>query len=99
MIVARGGSMADPEGHPTAHNQSMLFAWLDRRGFTYGNEELSIPLLQGIARRGGRYWIAETGELGDALGARAAQQFRLLDRCAAGYLLYDLDATPDPEAR
>jgi hypothetical protein len=99
MIVARGGSVADDAGHPTAHNQSMLFAWLDRRGFTYGNEELSIPLLQGIARRGGRYWIAETNELGGETGAGSARQFRLLDRCGPRYVLYDLGAPPDQASR
>jgi hypothetical protein len=99
MIVVRGGSMTDAGGHATAHNQSMLFAWLDRRGFTYGNEELSIPLLEGIARRGGRYWIAETDELGGALGAGVERRFRRLDRCDASYLLYDLGAPPEPAAR
>jgi hypothetical protein len=99
MIVARGGSIADQDGYPTAHNQSMLFAWLDRRGFTYGNEELSIPLLEGISRRGGRYWIAESAELGGAMGAGVARRFHLLDRCDTGYVLYDLGAPPDRGAR
>jgi hypothetical protein len=99
MIVARGGSIADQDGYPTAHNQSMLFAWLDRRGFTYGNEELTIPLLEGMARRGGRYWIAETSELRDALGAAAGARFHLLARCDPGYVLYDLGAEPATGAR
>jgi len=99
MIVVRGGSIADEDGFPTAHNQSMFFAWLDRRGFTYGNEELAIPVLQDIARRGGRYWIAETSELRGAMSAAAAQSFHFVARCDPGYVLYDLGAPLAEEAR
>ena len=30
LIVTRGGALYDDEGMPVAHNESMLFAWLDR---------------------------------------------------------------------
>jgi hypothetical protein len=93
-IVARGGPMYGRYGHPAAHDQSTLFGWLDRKGFTYGNEELSIPLLTGIAARGGRYWIAEADELKDPLRQEAAARFRLLAQCEPGYYLYDLQSGP-----
>jgi hypothetical protein len=98
LIVARGGSVADEDGMPTAHNQSMLFAWLDRRGFTYGNEALSIPRLQAIAARGGRYWIAEQDEVVGAFGQVVSGRYRLLARCEPGYYLYDLRSSPDDTA-
>jgi hypothetical protein len=93
-IVVRGGAMHGRYGNPVAHDQSMLFAWLDRRGFTYGNEELSIPVLTGIAARRGRYWIAEAWELKGALRQEAAVRFRLLAQCEPGYYLYDLQSAP-----
>src|SRR2546426_4009963 len=33
----------------------LVFAWMDRKGFTYGIEELSMATLDRIAARGGRY--------------------------------------------
>ncbi len=97
-IVARGGSMYDSHGNKGAHDRSMLFAWLDRKGFTYGDQELSIPVLVGIAARGGRFWIAEADELRDRLRQRVAERFRLLDQCEPGYYLYDLQTAPDETA-
>jgi hypothetical protein len=95
MIVAQGGALRDDQGHPVAHNQSMLFAWLDRKGFTYGNEELSVPTLLGIAGRGGRFWIADRTEVKGALGDEIGRRFPLVDRCASGYYLYDLGTSAD----
>ena len=93
-IVVWGGFMYGHYGEPVAHDQSMLFAWLDRKGFTYADEELSIPMLAGIAARGGRYWIAETNELKGPLRQDAAVRFRLLAQCEPGYYLYDLQSGP-----
>ena len=64
------------------------------KGFTYGDEELSIPLLAGIAARGGRYWIAEADELKGPLGQEVAERFRTLAVCEPGYYLYDLQSAP-----
>jgi hypothetical protein len=97
-IVVQGGSMYGSYGNPVAHDQSMLFAWLDRKGFTYGNQELSITLLTAIASRGGRYWIAEADELRGPLRQRVAERFRLLAQCEPGYYLYDLQSAPDETA-
>jgi len=94
-IVVDGGTMHDEYGLPVAHNASTLFAWMDRKGFNYGSEELSVATLDGIAARGGRYWIAGPGEL-DRGGLRAAVEarYRLVARCPAGYALYDLASRP-----
>jgi len=97
-IVARGGAMRDENGRPVAHNESMLFSWLERTGFSYGDEDLSIATLESIALRGGRYWIADRGRLRGALTEAAPRRFRLIDRCADGYDLYDL-RTEAPEER
>lgn len=93
-IVARGGPMYDDEGMPVAHNESMLFAWLDRRGFTYGNEELSFPTLDGIAARGGRYWIAHPEETARRFVTQARGRYLEIDRCPDGYALFDLTQPP-----
>jgi hypothetical protein len=87
-IVVRGGRVHE-DGWPVAHNESMMFAWLDRRGFTYGDEELSIARLQDIAARGGRYWIASPKEMA-ILGDHAQAHFREIGRCGDGYVLFDL---------
>jgi hypothetical protein len=97
-IVARGGEVHDDHGFPVAHNASMLFAWLDRRGFTYGDEELSVAHLEGLARRGGRYWIADRTEMNPDREREAAARFRRLATCPQGYDLYDLATGPGGEA-
>ena len=93
-IVARGGSMYGRYGEPAAHDRSMLFAWLDRKGFTYGDQELSIELLTDIAARGGRYWIAEADELRGPLKQKVTERFRSLDVCEPENYLFDLQAAP-----
>jgi hypothetical protein len=93
-IVVRGGTMYGRYGGPVAHDQSMLFAWLDRKGFTYGDQALSTELLTAIAARGGRYWIADADELKGTLRQEAAACFRLLSQCEPGYYLYDLQSPP-----
>lgn len=90
-IVVRGGAMVDEHGHPVAYNESMAFAWMDRRGFNYGAEELSIATLDAIAARGGRYWVANRGELADErFAAQVDGRYRRLAACADQFALYDL---------
>ena len=94
QIVVRGGPTHGRYGNPLAHDRPMLFAWLDRKGFTYADEELSISMLAGMAARGGRYWIAEADELRGPFRREVAEHFRLLDDCEPGYSLYDLQSKP-----
>jgi len=90
-IVVKGGHLFSEQGYPTAHNESMLFAWMDRKGFSYGVEELSIATLDRIAARGGRYWVVQRSELEpDHLQALVDQRYRLVAACPSGYFLYDL---------
>jgi 4-amino-4-deoxy-L-arabinose transferase-like glycosyltransferase len=91
-IVVRGGTSHDEYGRPVAHNESMAFAWMDRKGFNYADEDLGIDVLDRIAARGGRYWIVHRGELGEALRAAVESRYRRIDQCDGEYTLFDLDA-------
>lgn len=91
LIVTNGGDGHDRRGHSVAHNESMLFAWMDRRGFNYANEDAGVETLERIAARGGRWWIARETELDrNGLRAEAAARYPLLAECRQGYALYDL---------
>ena len=79
-------------GTPAAHDKPMFFAWLDRKGFTYGDQELSLATLTAIAARGGRYWIAEPDELEGPLGREIEARFASVDRCGPDYTLFDLQS-------
>jgi hypothetical protein len=90
-IVAHGGSLVDEYDAPVAHNESMLFAWMDRTGFNYATQELSVAMLDGLAARGGRYWIVTSGELQSAgLEDVVDERYRKLAECGTAYRLYDL---------
>lgn len=94
-IVVRGGPMFDEYGHPVAHNESMFFAWMDRKGFNYADEQLGLPELGRIAGRGGRYWIALESELDRRhLREEAAREFAKLASCEGGFELFDLTSRP-----
>ena len=62
--------------------ESMAFAWMDRKGFNYGAEELSAETLARIADRGGRYWIVEQREL-TRLATPERAGFRRINQCRA----------------
>lgn len=90
-IVVRGGSSVDESGMPVAYNESMAFAWIDRQGFNYPSNHLTLQALQAIAARGGRFWIAQPADLSDAALRGAAEgRFTRLATCGEGYALYDL---------
>jgi 4-amino-4-deoxy-L-arabinose transferase-like glycosyltransferase len=96
-IVARGGVTADEHGHPVAWNAPLVFAWMDRKGFTYPAEDLSTRTLVGLAARGGRYWIASPEDRWSAIDT---SRYRLLARCGdAEYALFDLRPDTPPEPR
>jgi 4-amino-4-deoxy-L-arabinose transferase-like glycosyltransferase len=91
LIVVRGGPMFDEDGHPVAYNESMAFAWMDRKGFNYGKEELGLSTLQRIAARGGRFWIARRDELErNDLGRLVDARYARVATCDDSYFLYDL---------
>lgn len=91
-IVVRGGTKLDELGHPVAHNESMAFAWMDRKGFNYADEDLSPATLDAIAARGGRYWIAAGWEIARKAGGReAAARLRRVAGCDGDrFVLFDL---------
>ena len=74
-----------------AHNEPMMFAWMDRKGFNYANEDLRIETLDAIAARGGRYWVVGREELKqDDLERAANARYRRIAACRSLYYLYDL---------
>jgi hypothetical protein len=98
LIVVDGGTMFDEYGTPVAHNESMAFAWMDRKGFNYGTEELAVDTLDAIAARGGQYWIARDRELGrQDLRQQVDARYRRLASCGT-FTLYDLQTRPDRAA-
>jgi hypothetical protein len=93
-IVVRGGAMRDEYGRPVAHNESMAFAWMDRKGFNYGDDELGVATLERIAARGGRYWIVRDDEMRPELRASAPLRWKRIATCEFDYVLYDLSERP-----
>ncbi|MEW6744515.1 MAG: glycosyltransferase family 39 protein [Planctomycetota bacterium] len=95
-IVVGGPSMFDQYGMPVAHDASMFFGWMDRKGFVYGAEELSIETLDAIAARGGRYWIVSRDGLADAeFLSSVRRRYRLVAETHTGFCLYDLQSRPN----
>lgn len=93
MIVSLGGQKFDDQGHAAAHNESMLFAWMDRKGFNYAAEDLQIAELDRLASRGADYWIASQTEVRQ-LGSRqiGAAGLHLVDSCGDKYHLYRISS-------
>jgi hypothetical protein len=76
-----------------AYNESMVFAWMDRKGFNYGAEDLSTETLDSIARRGGRFWFVAASDIEQAgLGATVATRYELVAECRDAFVLFDLTA-------
>jgi hypothetical protein len=92
-IVVFGGWLNDEYGTPVAHNESMLFGWMDRKGFNYATENLSIPTLDAIASRGGRWWIVARPELEEhRMVDQVNARYRRVAACDDRYYLYDLQS-------
>ena len=90
LIVVRGGERFDPHGHPLAYNESMAFAWMDRKGWNYAIDDLSLAELQRLARAGGRFWLAQPEDLRDPEFRDAvARSFRRV-KSSGGFELFDL---------
>jgi hypothetical protein len=90
-LLVRGGARLDPHGHPVAYNDSRVFAWMDRRGFTYAEEDAGLATVERFAARGARFWLARPFELRDeAIRRRASERWRLVTECRGTLLLYDL---------
>jgi 4-amino-4-deoxy-L-arabinose transferase-like glycosyltransferase len=90
-ITFAGGVAADHHGHPVAHNASMWFAWLDRRGITYVEGDATISHLAQFAIFAPIYWIASKQELADpAFRAEVDARHRRVAACGGDYFLYEL---------
>ena len=96
-IMTRGISSRDRYGLPIAYNDPLIFAWMDRKGFSYPREQLSREMLEDLAQRGGRYWIAHPEELDPGRsGFEPDRHYRQVGACENGYRLYDLNSSPGP---
>ena len=96
-IVVSGGDLYDEYGQPEAYDRPMFFAWMDRKGFCYADEQLCVEKLEDIAKRGGRYWIVHRHELKDqTLKAEVDRRYRLVTDFERTYFLYDLRERPGP---
>jgi hypothetical protein len=94
-LLVRGGVKFDPHGHPVASADSRVFAWMDRRGFTYPEEDAGLATIERFAARGARFWLARPFELRDeAVRRRAGERWRLVMECKGTLLLYDLRPGP-----
>jgi hypothetical protein len=104
-IAVRGLDSRDEGGHLIAGNDPTFFAFADRKGFVYEmrpwrstrTAHPGIAGLQGLARRGARYWIVAEPDLASPLLGRAEvdRAFTRLDTCPGGYALYDLQRRPE----
>ena len=96
LIVTGGISRFDKYGKPIATDMPMLYAWMDRRGFSYPSEDLGFKTLDGLADRGGRYWIATQEELLRIGGREAVEQRYLwISDCRSYYSVFSLEG-PSP---
>lgn len=94
-LLVRGGVKFDPHGHPVAYDDSRVFAWMDRRGFTYPVEDAGLATIERFSARGARFWLARPFELRDqAIRQRASERWRLVTQCNDTLLLYDLRPGP-----
>jgi hypothetical protein len=90
LILLRGGPRYDDMGREVAYNESMVFAWMDRKGFNYPADDYSIETLDAYAARGARYWIAKPLDLADrAQRAELRGRYAHVTSCG-GLILYDL---------
>jgi hypothetical protein len=88
LILVRGGTRYDPHHHPVAFNESMAFAWMDRRGYNYPIEDYSFAMLHSFAGQGVGYWIASGDDVRDhETFGLAMRSFPVVDSCGTYYLL------------
>ncbi len=74
LIVASGGHSVDEDGYPLAINAPYLFYWLEHKGFNVSIEGQSIAVLESLAARGARWFVAERAAVAEKPGF--AQELR-----------------------
>lgn len=89
-IVVRGGRSVDWHGHPVAYNASEAFHWMDRRGWNYASDQLSLDHVASFAARGATHWLTQPDDFAEpGLRERANGRFERIGSCA-GYALFAL---------
>ena len=99
LILSSGGPCSSPLAPRVAYNASYMFYWLDRKGFDICTEAQMPERVDGFAKRGARYFVANNATVGSRPGFEAAisQRYRLM-ASSNGWSLYDLQA-PVPNAQ
>ncbi len=90
LILASGGTKFDSGGHHVAYDASYMFAWTDRFGWTIPIEDQSVSSVEGYAKQGAKWFIAEHDALAEANQSdqRAiTQKFRRVASCSSADLL------------
>ena len=91
LIVVRGGGSTDEYGKPVAFNESMVFTWMDRKGFNYPKDKLTEELIESIRGRGGSYWFLDTRDLDKTELKRSIRsRYKLVAECNGIFMLYDI---------
>jgi hypothetical protein len=70
---------------------------MDRKGFNYAVEDLGFAVLDAIASRGGRFWMAHRNEVVPlGLTKEDGARYTRLAECQDTYYLFDLyNVDPD----
>jgi hypothetical protein len=90
LIAVRGGKRLDAHGHPVAYNASMVFTWMERKGFNYAREDFGLKSLQELSLKGAAYWIAQPEDREDGrLPWEAYSRLTLVTQCDS-FAVYDL---------
>jgi hypothetical protein len=89
-LIVVAGAPREEDGSIGANNISMPFAWMDRKGFNYPAGDLGIEMLDRIAAKGGRYWMASKKELEALRESSGEIKYARVASCEDAYFLYDL---------
>ncbi|MEO6393612.1 MAG: glycosyltransferase family 39 protein [Pyrinomonadaceae bacterium] len=96
LMIASGGPCVDPTGYPVAFNASYMFYWMDRKGFNICVEKQSLPMVESLAQRGARFFVAEKSALAQKPGFEAELRrfYPVASECNAAVMF---TLRPDPK--
>jgi 4-amino-4-deoxy-L-arabinose transferase-like glycosyltransferase len=96
LILTSGGYCSNTVAKHLATNISIMFYWLDRKGFNVCVQQQSVPALEAFAQRGARYFVANDKYVEDStvtpFATQVAAHFPTLAQ-SHGWSLYDLRST------
>jgi len=77
LVVTLGGPCTDDTGRPVASDNPAMLFWMDRKGFSICEQEVSLNAIVLARDRGGKYFAGKPDE---ELGAELKRNFRLIDQ-------------------